>query len=227
MTAYYNEHDKYAAQWLRNLIDAGHIAHGFVDERDIRDVRPRDLGGFVQCHFFAGIGGWSLALRLAGWPDERRAWTGSCPCQPFSSAARGRSKRQADDKHLWPIWRDLISECAPGRIFGEQVAAAGDWLDEVCDDMEDLGYAIGASVLTSCGVGKDHARPRIYFACHANREGQPGLPVNAEVDRLPGHRGLAGGLARANGLPDRVGCLRAYGNAVDPQLAAAFIEACM
>lgn len=26
MTAYYNEFDPYAAQWLRNLIDAGRIA---------------------------------------------------------------------------------------------------------------------------------------------------------------------------------------------------------
>ncbi|WP_211243393.1 hypothetical protein [Chitiniphilus eburneus] len=31
--AYYNEHDKFAAQWLRNLIAAGHIAPGDVDER--------------------------------------------------------------------------------------------------------------------------------------------------------------------------------------------------
>ena len=28
MTAYYNENDPYAAQWLRNLIAAGHIADG-------------------------------------------------------------------------------------------------------------------------------------------------------------------------------------------------------
>jgi DNA (cytosine-5)-methyltransferase 1 len=33
--AYYNEIDPFAAQWLRNLIDAGHIAPGDVDERDI------------------------------------------------------------------------------------------------------------------------------------------------------------------------------------------------
>ncbi len=28
MTAYYNEIDPFAAQWLRNLINAGHIAPG-------------------------------------------------------------------------------------------------------------------------------------------------------------------------------------------------------
>jgi DNA (cytosine-5)-methyltransferase 1 len=58
VTAYYNEHDSYAAQWLRNLIAAGEIADGVVDERSIVDVRPEDLEGFTQCHFFAGIAGW-------------------------------------------------------------------------------------------------------------------------------------------------------------------------
>jgi DNA (cytosine-5)-methyltransferase 1 len=71
MTAYYNEIDPYAAQWLRNLIQAGHIAPGVVDERSIEDVLPGDLQGFSQCHFFAGIGVWSYALRQAGWPDAR------------------------------------------------------------------------------------------------------------------------------------------------------------
>ena len=73
MAAYYNEIDPYAAQWLRNLIAAGHIAPGEVDERSILDVSPDDLTGFIQCHFFAGIGVWSHALRRGGWPDERPA----------------------------------------------------------------------------------------------------------------------------------------------------------
>ena len=86
---YYNEFDPYAAQWLRNLIDAGHIPKGEVDSRSIKDVKASDLTGFVQCHFFAGLGGWSHALRLAGWPEDRPVWTGSCPCQPFSAAGAG------------------------------------------------------------------------------------------------------------------------------------------
>lgn len=35
MTAYYNEHDKFAASWLRELIKAGHIAAGDVDEMSV------------------------------------------------------------------------------------------------------------------------------------------------------------------------------------------------
>lgn len=52
--AYYNEIDPYAAQWLRNLIAAGHIAPGDVDERSIEDVKPDDIKHYTQCHFFAG-----------------------------------------------------------------------------------------------------------------------------------------------------------------------------
>ena len=119
---YYNEWDKYAAQWLRNLIATGHIPKGEVDERSIKDVTAGDLRGFTQCHFFAGLGGWSYALRLAGWPEDRECWTGSCPCQPFSVA--GKRKGTEDERHLWPEFRRLIAERRPSVVFGEQVAAA-------------------------------------------------------------------------------------------------------
>ena len=75
VSSYYNEFDPFAAAWLRELIKDGQIADGEVDERSIVDVRPDDLRGFTQCHFFAGIGGWSYALRLAGWPDDAPVWT--------------------------------------------------------------------------------------------------------------------------------------------------------
>src|SRR4051812_41930250 len=112
--AYYNEIDTHAAAWLRELIKAGLIADGEVDERSIADVQPGDVRGFTQCHFFAGIGGWSYALRIAGWPDERHVWTGSCPCQPFSSA--GAQAGGNDSRDLWPAWRVLIAECRPGVV---------------------------------------------------------------------------------------------------------------
>ena len=100
MAAYYNEIDPYAVHWLRNLITAGHISNGIVDERSIVDVEASDLSGFTQCHFFAGLGGWSYGLRLAGWPDSRPVWTGSPPCQPFSVA--GLQKGKDDERHLAP-----------------------------------------------------------------------------------------------------------------------------
>ena len=65
MGAYYNENDPFKAAVLREAIKADAIAPGDVDERSIVDVRADDLVGYTQCHFFAGGGFWSLALRQA------------------------------------------------------------------------------------------------------------------------------------------------------------------
>jgi DNA (cytosine-5)-methyltransferase 1 len=171
MTAYYNEIDPKAAAWLRELIKQGHIADGVVDDRSIVDVRPDELREFTQCHFFAGIGVWSYALRSAGWADERPVWTGSCPCQPFSAAgARGGFD---DQRHLWPHWHHLISQCRPSVVFGEQVASKDGlgWLDLVHADMEATGYAFGAADLCAAGVGAPHIRQRLWFVGLADATG--------------------------------------------------------
>ena len=160
---YYNEHDKNAAEWLRNLCKAREITNGTVDERDIQTVMPDELAGMRRVHFFAGIGGWDLALRLAGWPTDREVWTGSCPCQPYSSAGKGAG--QKDPRHLWPDMFRLVKECRPDTIFGEQVAAAirHGWLDGVFADLEGIGYACGAVVVGAHSVGAPHIRQRLYW----------------------------------------------------------------
>lgn len=168
MTVYYNEFDPYAAAMLRNLITAGHIADGVVDTRSIEDVRPSDLAGFAQCHFFAGVGVWSYALRRAGWPDDRPVWTGSCPCQPFSAAGKGLAF--ADERHLWPAFGHLIRECKPAVVLGEQVASkdVDAWIDLVHADLEAMGYAFGSVPFPSAGVGAPHIRDRNYWVANAN-----------------------------------------------------------
>ena len=170
MRALYNEIDGYAADWLRNLGEAGHIAAGDVDERSIADLAPADLKGRTQAHFFAGIGVWSAALRAAGWPDDRPVWTGSCPCQPFSGA--GKRKGVADDRHLWPDWFWLIRQCRPAIIFGEQVASpdALVWLDAVFADLEGAGYACAAVDFCAASVGAPHWRQRLYWMAHATQQ---------------------------------------------------------
>lgn len=171
---YYNEHDPKAAAWLRELIKEGHIPAGIVDERSITEIKPHELDGFTQCHFFAGIGGWSLALELAGWPPDAPVWTGSCPCQPFSSA--GKHLAEKDERHLWPVFFDLIRQCRPERVFGEQVASAigKGWLDGISADLEAEGYACGAAVLGSHSVGAPHIRKRLYWVADAQQHGQHG-----------------------------------------------------
>ena len=170
--SYYNEFKPEAAHMLRQLIKDGLIAAGDVDERSITEVKADDIKNYTQCHFFAGIGGWSVALRLAGWGDDKPVWTGSCPCQPFSSA--GRRKGKADERHLWPAWFSLIRELRPATVFGEQVesAIAHGWLDDVYHDMEAEGYAVGSAVLPACAVGKPHQRKRLWFVGNAEHDGR-------------------------------------------------------
>lgn len=278
MAAYYNEIDPYAAQWLRNLISAGHIAPGDVDERSIEDVAPIDLIGYTQCHFFAGIGIWSHALRIAGISDETPVWTGSCPCQPFSSAGQGRGF--ADERHLWPAFSHLIEQCQPAIVVGEQVAGkdGGIWIDLVQADMEAMDYAFGAVPFPSCSVGGPHRRERTYWLGYSKRARLEGFarydsttewprPSRstakagclgsvadahgeqarvsrfarqsratrgywASADWIPCRDGYwrpvqPGTFPLAHGVPNRMGKLRGYGNAIVPQEAQAFIEAVM
>lgn len=212
--AYYNEHDKHAAAWLRQLIADGLIAPGDVDERSIEDVLPSDLRGYAQCHFFAGIGVWSYALRQAGWGDERPVWTGSCPCQPFSAAGQGSAF--ADERHLWPAFFHLIGECRPAVVFGEQVASkdAEPWLDLVQADLEGLDYAVGAVPFPSAGIGAPHIRDRLYWVADAagsrfaeQRRG------TGQSQGFAAHRAF-GGMADAHGGDagaEREQCGREYG----------------
>lgn len=162
MAVYYNEFDPFAAAWLKELMADGLIAKGTVDDRSIVDVRPKDLEGFTQCHFFAGIGGWSAAARLAGWDDDRPMWTGSPPCQPFSVA--GNRKGQDDLRHLWPVFFSLIRKCRPPVVFGEQVSAAikTGWFDDLQVDLEKEGYATAMVVLPACSIGAPHKRERLW-----------------------------------------------------------------
>lgn len=166
--AYYNENDPFAAAWLRELIKANLIAPGDVDERSIVDVRPEDIRGYTQHHFFAGIGGWSYALRLARWGDKQPIWTGSCPCQPFSAA--GKQAGFIDPRHLWPEFFRLIRECRPDTIFGEQVDKALAWFDLVSGDMEGEGYAVGAAIIGAHSVGAPHRRQRLYFVAEPTQQ---------------------------------------------------------
>jgi len=174
---YYNEFDPVAAAWLRELIAKKLIPDGVVDERSITEIHAPDLQGFTQCHFFAGIGGWSLALQLAGWPEDLPVWTGSCPCQPYSAAGKGLG--DADPRNLWPTFFNLIRECRPEHVFGEQVAHAigKGWLDGISTDLEGEGYACGATVLGAHSVGSPHRRQRLYWVAEEIEAG-----VNQDED---------------------------------------------
>ena len=177
---YYNDNDPGAAAWLEALCAAGEIPAGTVDKRSILDVRADELSRFRRVHFFAGIGGWAEALRIARWPADVPVWTGSPPCQPFSVAGKGLS--QDDPRHLAPHFAGLVGAGCPLVLFGEQVASADvlgkiskaadrqaaaapawAWSDDLQDRLESAGYAYGAADLCSAGIGAPHIRQRLFF----------------------------------------------------------------
>ena len=284
MSAIYNDNNPFVSGWIEELIERDQIPKGTVYRRSIRALSAIDVAGPGQRHFFAGIGGWARALRLAGVRDDANIWTGSCPCQPFSSA--GRRKAFDDDRHLWPDWFRLISECRPPVIFGEQVAnrVGLQWLDAVFADLENAGYTCAAANLPAAGVGAPHKRQRLFFMAHSSRarpdwrSRRPTVDGNSagelgdagrdrawqhprelhrdeaqhEVwatdgnhasfvagaisdqwsssDWIPCRDGVvrpveSGTFPLAHGIPARVELLAGYGNAIVPQLGAAFIAA--
>ena len=166
-----NEWEDYAARWLRNL-----FPNSVVDSRSIVDVMPAELMAYNRCHFFAGIGGWEYALEIAGWSASNPVWTGSCPCQPFSVA--GKQLGEEDERHLWPEFFRLIRECRPPVVFGEQVAGQSGlgWLAGVRDDLESVGYAVGAADLPAACVTAPHKRQRLFWAAYcaeaSNQDGR-------------------------------------------------------
>lgn len=218
LTVFYNEFDPFAAAWLRELILEGAIPDGIVDERSIEELTPSDVEGFDQCHFFAGIGGWAHALDLAGW--DRPVWTGSCPCQPLSSA--GQRKGHSDERHLWPALFRLIAECSPPVVFGEQIASdlGREWLAGIRLDLEDARYAVGSADLCAAGIGAPHIRQRLYWVAQRmgvpDRHGsQPWEPTGAPL----GH----GNTVNAAGRPSRMAnavCSNQRGYARNPRSSA-------
>lgn len=254
---FFNDNDPSACTWLRQLITDGHLT-GDVLEKSITEIEPEEVQGYERCHFFAGIAGWELALRLAEWPSERPVWTGSCPCQPFSAAGKGEG--ETDKRHLWPAWFSLIRDCRPDCLFGEQVASRDGyrWLDGVRTDLESEGYTFGAADLPAACVGAPFNGGRLFWVASSDsskcsigiQSKDMERPVRQEERRQEASNGPENnraygvwgcsvrewedGIRRrvepgtfplAHGFPGQVGLLRGYGNAIVPQVGAAFIKA--
>lgn len=221
MSDLYNDFDPGAAAWLRELIAGGHIPEGQVDERSILDVEAGDTAGFRRCHWFAGIGGWAEALRLAAWPDAIPVWTGSPPCQPFSAA--GKRAGRDDARHLGPAFVDLVRAARPPVLFGEQVASADvfghaakpgkrdrggapawAWCDDLFLRLEAAGYAAWALDIPAAGIGAPHIRQRCFFAAVDLRFAPDGLAdrndAGLEGRGQPGRERSAERPAGAGGL---------------------------
>jgi len=205
MNAVYNENDPFAAEWLRQLISMGEITDGTVIEKSITDLTADELRGYSEIHFFAGIGIFSRALRDSGIYDTRFApsienpfLTGSCPCQPFSTAqTTGKNFKEslADKRHLWPHMHRLIEEYNqindyPIRhIAGEQVSQKKGqrWYYELVQPaLEKEGYLTDAISLGAHSIHPSaHQRLRLYWAAHRWMENSAEIGRRKWADKNP------------------------------------------
>lgn len=165
MRVLYNDISLECTKWLEQLCTDKLITDGDVVCGDFADLDAEALLLYDRVHLFAGIGGWDLALNEAGW-GEQKVWTASLPCQPFSQAGKKRGFK--DERHLLPKFLELVRQCKPGIIFGEQVERAieQNWLDDLQTNLEAEGYSFGAVVLGAHSVGAAHIRQRVYWVAH-------------------------------------------------------------
>ena len=92
--------------------------------------------------------------------------TGGFPCQPYSTA--GKRKGKNDERHLWPHMLRAIQEIKPSFVVGENVRGLTNWnggmvFDEVCSDLENIGYQIAPFIIPAASVNAPHRRERIWF----------------------------------------------------------------
>lgn len=100
--------------------------------------------------------------------------TGGFPCQPFSAA--GLRKGTEDDRHLWPEMFRIIRETAPRWVVGENVRGFVTWndgmvLEQVCTDLESIGYEVWPFIIPAVAVNAPHRRDRVWIVGHSRSEG--------------------------------------------------------
>lgn len=122
----------------------------------------------------------STLVRQGNWTGNAKGFatgidllTGGFPCQPFSGA--GKRKGTADDRHLWPEMRRVIQEFAPRYVVAENVRGllsidGGMVFEQVCLDLEALGYEVQPFVIPACAVNAPHRRDRVWIVAHAKHE---------------------------------------------------------
>jgi len=255
---FYNEYDPAAAAWIRQLVTDKQIPQGTVDHRSITELQPHDIQNHDQAHFFCGIAGWPFSLDIADRESlglvrdtlaliasrdggNAHLWTASLPCQPFSSA--GKQAGTDDERHLWPVFRNLVEQCRPAIILGEQVAskiAREKWLPGVCVDLQAMGYTVTAVDLCAPCAGEDgegrthhggveplvigapHIRQRLYWVAYRGVDNTPsgGLQgslcgeIRSEREDRAGEESTTSRYGASGGTPDyRMADTKLHGHA--------------
>lgn len=142
---------------------------------------------------------------------------GGFPCQPFSTASRGRKTACS----LWPEMLRAITMLRPSWVIAENVVGAASLvLKQVVSDLEDIGYQVSPPLeIPACALGYDHKRARYWVLAYTNSRSQSSSPINAETPVLQGRDSNPRGVGKADGVPSRMDRLKGLGNAIVPDIA--------
>lgn len=91
------------------------------------------------------------------------------PCQPFSLA--GEREGKEDDRFLWPEVSRILQEIKPDWFVGENVAGhVSLGLDDVLDDLDNLGYTSQPFIIPAGAVDAQHERERVFVLSYTNSQ---------------------------------------------------------
>lgn len=171
--------------------------------------------------------------------------SGGFPCQPFSHS--GKRKGTNDERYLWGEMLRAIREIRPRWIVGENVRHFVDWkkqmvFDQVQIDLEIEGYQILPFLLPACSKNAPHKRERIWIIAHSDTtrihkqyittepdqkkqhsrvsfEDRYFTPFGVKPPIFRGNNGISGKLDGITFSKWRNQSIKAYGNAIVPQIA--------
>lgn len=97
--------------------------------------------------------------------------SGGFPCQPFSHA--GVRKGREDERFLWAEMCRAIKEIAPTWVIGENVPGIIDIerglvFQQICVDLENIGYQVWPVIIPACGKNAPHKRNRVFFIAYTS-----------------------------------------------------------
>jgi DNA (cytosine-5)-methyltransferase 1 len=172
--------------------------------------------------------------------------TGGFPCQDISVAGRQAGMGEGTRSGLWSECIRLISELRPKYAIFENVSGLlsgpserrGGWFSRILCDLASVGYNAEWENIPASALGAPHRRERIWIITYPNRFGRQALSDeaaildastafrnarrlskmgNAAVWHEPRPLGVIP-LELGNGLPSELGAIKAFGNAVVPQI---------
>ena len=144
------------------------------------------------------------------WRGKIDVLTGGFPCQPFSYA--GKRRGSEDDRYLWPYMLKCIQQVRPTWFVGENVSGITTMvlpreavkvgsggtifeqtdymernekfvIEEICSQLEDIGYSVQPMLIPACATGAPHRRDRVFFIAHRDTSYSEHLQLQHDMER--------------------------------------------